>query len=291
MDEISLQQVWRTLARYRRLIIATTSAGVIAAAAIAWLTTPVYRVDVLLAPVGDEPTGALSGVASQFGGLAALAGVDLRGNSSSKDEAIALLRSRSVTGQLIEANDLLPILYADEWDASSAAWKSSDPEEVPTLWDAFRLFDDEIRHVTENPKAGLVTLAIDWTDPVLAKSWADELVQRVNRETRDRAIREAERSLAYLNQQLQKTDIVELRQAIFSLIETQTKQMMLASVREDYAFKVIDPAVVPDLDDPIRPRPVLLIALGATTGLLLGVLLALLLGAGSGFEAPVRRPQ
>ena len=291
MDEISLQQVWRTLDRYRGLIIATTTAGVVAAAAVAWFTTPVYRVDVLLAPVDVESGGALSGVASQFGGLAALAGVDLRGNSSGKDESIALLRSRALAGQLIEANDLLPLLFADEWDESAKAWRSGDPAEVPTLWDAYQSFDDDIRFVNENPKVGLVTLAVEWKDPALAKSWADQLVQRVNRETRERAIREAERSLSYLNQQLQKTEVVELRQAIFGLIENQTKQMMLANVREDYAFKVIDPAIVPDLDDPIRPRPLLLIALGATGGLLFGVLMALLLGARSGFESPVRRPQ
>lgn len=291
MDEISLQQVWRTLDRFRGLIIATTAAGIVTAAAVAWFTTPVYRVDVLLAPVDVESGGALSGVASQFGGLAALAGVDLRGNSSGKDEAVALLRSRALAGQLIEANDLLPVLFADEWDDSAKAWRTDDPDEVPTLWDAYQLFDDDIRFVNENPKAGLVTLAVEWKDPGLAKSWADQLVQRVNRETRERAIREAERSLSYLNQQLQKTEVVELRQAIFGLIENQTKQMMLANVREDYAFKVIDPAIVPDLDDPIRPRPLLLVALGATGGLLLGVLIALLLGARSGFESPTRRPQ
>lgn len=291
MDEISLQQVWRTLDRFRGLIIATTAAGIVTAAAVAWFTTPVYRVDVLLAPVDVESGGALSGVASQFGGLAALAGVDLRGNSSGKDEAVALLRSRALAGQLIEANDLLPVLFADEWDDSAKAWRTDDPDEVPTLWDAYQLFDDDIRFVNENPKAGLVTLAVEWKDPGLAKSWADQLVERVNRETRERAIREAERSLSYLNQQLQKTEVVELRQAIFGLIENQTKQMMLANVREDYAFKVIDPAIVPDLDDPIRPRPLLLVALGATGGLLLGVLIALLLGARSGFESPARRPQ
>jgi hypothetical protein len=235
--------------------------------------------------VEAESRGALSALAGQFGGLAALAGVNIGAEGDQRDEAVALLRSRALAMQLIEERELLPVLFADEWDAAAGAWKSPDPDDVPTAWDAYRLFDEEIRYVAENPRNGLVTLAIEWKDPSQAKAWADELVARVNTETRSRATREAERSLTYLNEQLRKTELVELRQAIFTLVENQTKQMMLANVREDYAFKVIDPAIQPDSDEPVRPRRLLLLALGLAGGFLLGVLIALLSGARSGFRA------
>ena len=291
MDEISLVDVWRTLVRQRKMILVTTVAGIVTTISMALLTTPVYRVEALLAPVAEDSRDGLSALAGRFGGLASLAGVDLGGGGGDKDEAIALLKSRSLTQKFLEDNQLSPVLFADDWDADSGKWHAMDPRDVPTAWDAHQLFDEEIRFVTENPKTGLVTLAIEWTDPVLAKTWADQLVERVNAETRTRAIEEAERSLSYLNKQLEKTAVVELEQAIYSLVESQTKQMMLASVREDYAFKVIDPAAIPDPDDPVRPRPLLLVFLGSVAGLILGAVIALLLGARQGFEASAVRTQ
>ena len=285
MDEISLADVWRTLTRHWKIIFATTLAGIVTTVLVALLTRPVYRVEALVAPVAEDQRNGLSAFAGQFGELAALAGINLRGGGGSKDEAIALLKSRSLTEKFIDDNHLLPVLFADDWDAVAGQWRAKDPQDVPTMWAAYRLFDEEIRSVTENPKTGLVTIAVEWTDPEQAKTWTDQLIQAVNLEMRIRAIREAERSLTYLNEQLLKTDVVELKQAIFRLVESQTKQMMLANVREDYAFKVIDPAAVPDADDPIRPSPSLLLFLGSLAGLTMGVVIAFLLGARRGFDS------
>jgi uncharacterized protein involved in exopolysaccharide biosynthesis len=50
------------------------------------------------------------------------------------------------------------------------------------------------------------------------------------------------------------------------MIENQVRTAMMANTREDFAFKVVDPAVTPDLRAKVRPRRAL-IALG---GVLLG---------------------
>lgn len=290
MDEISFREVWRAVAARRGLILALATAGLAAGGLAGWLTVPVYRAESLLAPVEAESRGALSALAGQFGGLAALAGMNLGADGNQRDEAVALLRSRSLAMQLIDDLELMPVLFQEEWNADTGTWKASDPEDVPTAWEAYRLFDEEIRHVAEHPRNGLVTLAIEWKDPAQARAWAEDLVARVNAETRLRATREAERSLAYLNEQLKKTELVEVRQAIFTLVESQTKQMMLANVREDYAFKVLDPAVQPDPDDPIRPKRLVLLLLGLAGGLFLGILIALLAGVRGGFQASSGTP-
>lgn len=290
MDEISLGEIWRSLSRRRWLLLAITLAGAMLAGVVVLLMTPVYRVEALLAPVEATSPGSLSAATGRFSGLAVLAGIDLGTGSGDKEEAVALLRSRVLAIAFIEGNDLLPVLFEDQWDAEAASWRSADPDDAPTLWEGYRRFDEDIRTVSIDPRTGLVTLAIEWKDPTVAAVWAKELVERVNTETRARATAEAERSLAYLNKQLQITEVVELRQAIYSLVENQTKQMMLANVREDYAFKIIDPPTAPDSDDPVRPRPVLTLLLGSTLGLMLGVLVALLAGAREDFRG-VPEPQ
>ena len=121
-------------------------------------------------------------------------------------------------------------------------------------------------------KTGLYTLAIDWKDPKLATQWANELVKRINFHQKQAAIDEAKKSIAYLKNQLNETSVVEMRQAIFRLIEAQTKNIMLANVRDEFAFKVIDPAVVPE--KPIKPKKKLIAMLGTIVGFMLGVFLA-----------------
>jgi len=54
---------------------------------------------------------------------------------------------------------------------------------------------------------------------------------------------------------------------------------MLANVRKEYAFKVIDPAVVADEGAYVWPKRFLLIWLGLIVGLSIGIFVALLLGA------------
>ena len=66
-----------------------------------------------------------------------------------------------------------------------------------------------------------------------------------NDNLRDRAIAESERNISYLNEQAAKTDVVGIRQTIYNIMETEINKAMLAKGSEEYAFKLIDPAVVP----------------------------------------------
>jgi len=96
---------------------------------------------------------------------------------------------------------------------------------------------------------------------------------------RRRAIEEAETSLRYLNRELEKAKSVEVQQAIYRLIETQVKKIMLANVREEYAMRVIDPAFVPDPDEFDHPKLLSSLMAGGLVGFLFGMLVAVWLWA------------
>ena len=159
----------------------------------------------------------------------------------------------------------LPVLYASKWDRERNDWKTNDARSKPTLWKANKYFKEKIRRVSSDNKTGLVTLTITWSDPVFAAKWANDLVRMANDNLRDRAIAESERNISYLNEQAAKTDVVGIRQTIYNIMETEINKAMLAKGSEEYAFKIIDPAVVPE--KPYSPRPVLW-----TLGSLLGAL-------------------
>jgi uncharacterized protein involved in exopolysaccharide biosynthesis len=167
----------------------------------------------------------------------------------------------------------MPVLFASEWSPEKKQWKDSN--DTPTDWDAFKLWDEDVRRVNFDRKAGLVTLMIDWKDPALAAKWANELVGHVNSRLRAEAVEEAEKSVAFLEKQLSLTSSVEVQQAIYRLIEAQTKKKMVASTREEYAFQTIDPAVPPQ--ERTSPKRTLIVITGLVLGLALSILIVSLI--------------
>ncbi|TON98888.1 LPS O-antigen length regulator, partial [Vibrio parahaemolyticus] len=70
-----------------------------------------------------------------------------------------------------------------------------------------------------------------------------------------------------------KTAVADMQSTFYKLIEEQTKSLMLAEVQEEFIFKVVDPAVVPELED--GPKRALICVLGTLLGGMLGVAIVL----------------
>ena len=153
-----------------------------------------------------------------------------------------------------------------------------DFDHAPTSGEAFKLFNERIRTLIQDRKTGLKTLQIDWKDRNQAAVWANLLVQKLNAEMRKRALDKAEVSIAFLEKELNSTTEVVTRDAISRLIEIEIKRRMLANVTREFAFRVVDKAVAPDDGDVIKPRKVLLVALGMLSGIAIGIFVVLLWG-------------
>jgi len=257
-DEIDIQDLLRALRRSSLWILMWSFVGLGIGLTVGLLRDRMYEAAVLVSVREDSDSGGVAGglgaLASQMGGLASLAGVSL-GNGNNKEQYIAVLQSEFLTEKYIRDHDLLPILYEGKWDAQRKQWKSSDPKMIPTLWKANDFFKKHVRTVSEDKKTGLVSLKITWKDPKIAATWANDLVNQANVYLRQRAIDESERHIAYLNEQAPKTDIMELKASIYSLMQQEINKVMMARGRDEYAFRIIDPAVAPE-------RPSTLGALG-----------------------------
>jgi uncharacterized protein involved in exopolysaccharide biosynthesis len=166
--------------------------------------------------------------------------------------------------------NLLPVLFADEWSVDESKWASDDPADWPDIRDAVEVFDQNVRSVSENSETGLVTLAIEWTEPELAARWANLLVARLNNRMRQRALVEAESNLTYLRTELSKTTVVALQQSIGRLLEVELEKVMLARGNEEFAFRVIDRAQAPK--ERSRPRRTQMVVLSTFAGWVLAML-------------------
>lgn len=268
-DSIDLAGVWNVLWQNKWLIIVVTAVFSVASIVYALTLTHWYRSEVLLAPADEQLMN--TGVMGQLGGLAGLAGISVGGGNSV--EALAVLRSRDFTRAFIEEQNLLPILFVDKWNAEEQRWLDEDPELWPDSEDGVLYFNSNLRAISEDRQTGLVTVGVEWTDPELAASWAALLVTRLNDYMRARALHEAEANIEYLQAELTGTNTFALQQAIGNLLEREHQKLMLARGNDEFSFRVIDSAVVPD--SPSRPNRRLMVIVATVFGGLISVFFVL----------------
>lgn len=251
----------QTLWRYKVLITVVSVLAGAGAVGIALTATPVFRAEVVITDVHETSEGGLASLAGQLGGLGSLAGIGLGSGNAASQEARAVLQSRHLIEEFIIRNDLLHrILPA-----------AKGP---PVMWMAVKQFQGKVLSIHEDTHKGTMTVGIEWTDPEVAARWANGFVALANDLLRARAIEESKRNLAYLNTQLTHTDSVEIRTGMYDLIKSETKTLMLANGRVDYAFRVVDPAVAPAVRT--KPQRAAIVLSGVIVGLIFSSLAALL---------------
>jgi uncharacterized protein involved in exopolysaccharide biosynthesis len=261
-------------------VVASVVLFTVAITTAAFVLTPIYRASTVLIPAKSDNTSDAGGggLAGGLGGMASLVGITLGQGDALTEEAVAVLKSREFTERFIEDRHLMPVLYAKQWDAQAGKWKV-DEKHQPTPARAFRYFDKKIRIIVPEKKTSLITLNIDWKDRIAAADWANDLVQRLNLEMRKREMTRADSAVGYLEREFETTTAVATREAIGHLIEIQVKQRMLASVTQEFAFRVVDHAVPPDRDDRYFPNRLLMVAAAPFVGLIIAILCILGYGA------------
>ncbi|EKL9828093.1 Wzz/FepE/Etk N-terminal domain-containing protein [Vibrio alginolyticus] len=287
-DEIDLRELFKALWKGKWIIIATTFIFAIGSVLYALSLPNIYKADALLAPAESSNGGGLSKMAGQLGGLAALAGVNLgAGESSQTDLAVQVMKSRQFVEAFIKKHDLLvPLMAAKDWDLATnqlvldeeiynhttGEWLR-EPEglrgSTPTTQEAFRVFGEEVLSVKQDKETGLYVVSVKHYSPYVAKQWVDWLIEDINKVMRERTIAETSQNLAYLNTQLRKTAVADMQSTFYKLIEEQTKSLMLAEVQEEFVFKIVDPAVIPELKD--GPKRAIICVLGILLGGILGI--------------------
>lgn len=263
-----MQLIWAS--KYLVIFITLIAAGV--AAAFAWTATPVYEAEVVVTEVHEGNMGGAGSLVSQLGGLASAAGVNLPLGGSANHDAQALLKSRHLIEEFIQRNNLLSVL-------------SQGSKQPLTLWKGVQRLGRTVLTIKEDPRQGETTIIVDWTDPATAARWANGVVALANELVRTRAFNEATRNISYLKEQIAKTDNVELQRVMYNLIQSETKTLMLANAREEYAFTIIDRAVPPE--ERARPKRTLIVAFGLLGGFLAG---AVVVFARERLRPRVKRP-
>ena len=292
-DEIDLRELFGVLWAGSRKIIAITAVFAFVSVIYALSLSDQYKATVLLAPAQSDSSD-LSGALGQLGGLASLAGVDIGGGDSSEAKmAQEIMKSWSFIDGFIADNDLAVELCAvQDWsqgsnellindgvyDTENKQWLSSknecDVRGPPSSWVLFQAFSERLV-VSENKKTGLVAVHIEYYSPQIAKQWLDMYVAAINAHMQQRQMEKVTNNINYLQAQIEKTSIAEMREVFYTIIAEQTKNKMVAEASPEYAFVAVSPSMVPEVTS--QPQRRFICTLGTLLGGMLSVLLVLVM--------------
>lgn len=255
----SLSDVFSALWNNKVKLILAAIAGTILGIIIAFTMPEKYRSIATLFPSSNNSSGNLSGLAGQLGGLASIAGVDLGGGDNDNTVlAIEVVNSHQFISSFIKNNALQVPLFAlsgydfNEQRAQIDATIYNDEQQqwlrdpdvlgntTPNDFELVKEFQKNFE-ISQDKVTAMVTVSFDSPSPEVAQRVVENVIVTINKTIRERDIKQAQESIEYLKEELANTNVFEMRKMFSQLIEEQTSKLMLAKVKTDYVFEVIDP--------------------------------------------------
>lgn len=284
-DEIDLREIWDVFWGGKLWILGITFLFAIGSVVYVLSLPNQYKSEVVLAPA-QEKNGGMGSLAAQYGGLAAMAGINLGGGQSSDvDQAIALVKSWPFLDEFVENYDLKPLVIAverwdrgagkvvfdenlyneqtGEWVREAAPGRPSEP----TSYEVYKAMSKMIS-LSHDAKTNLITLSVEHYIPEVAHRWSLQLIQELNHRFQVRDIQRASQSIEYLRNKINETSIAEMQAVFYRMIEAQMKTLMLAEVSDEYLLKVVVPPKVAEQKS--NPKRALICVLATVLGVILG---------------------
>ncbi len=295
-DEIDLRELFAVLWAGKIKVILLTALCAIGSVVYALSIPNQYKAITLLAPAQSDDGGGLSGAVSRLGGLASIAGLGLGGDGGGKAHtAQQIMTSWSFIEGFIADNDLAVEVYAAEgwskgsnelqinqeaYDAENNQWLIEDDSGVvgpPSSWQLFEAFSKRIT-VAEDEQYGLVSVSVEHYSPQIAKQWLDLYISAINKHMQERQVAKVSNNIEYLKAQIEKTSITEMQEVLYTIIEEQIKNKMLAEASPDYAFVAISPSMIPEKKS--QPKRASICIFGTLLGGMLSIMLVLVMHYG-----------
>jgi len=150
---------------------------------------------------------------------------------------------------------------------------SVDGSRMPSDQSSFKEFKD-IFIISQDKDTSFITLSVSHQSPFVAEQILQTVIYEINNKFRQEDKKRASLSIEFLNNQIGATNISEIKQALSRLLQIETQKLMLIEANEEYVFKVLDPPIVKEIKS--SPNRIIIYIVGFLTGILIGVIYALL---------------
>jgi uncharacterized protein involved in exopolysaccharide biosynthesis len=181
-QDVDILEYWHIIWSRRIMLVLLFTVSVLVTMIAGLLSPKYYRSETVIAPVMPE-AGGLAAALSNLPLAGTLVGDS--GFQKPADKIMIVLKSRTLAEQVVRKFDLLPTFYETKWDSEKKAWK--DPEKHPFMQDAVMMLLDNVVDLKKS-KEGIVTISVEWKDPVLAADIANYYVAALTEFIRDKAM-------------------------------------------------------------------------------------------------------
>lgn len=267
--DLSLPEAIEAITEHKKYPIVGAAIGLVASIILVLTLRPLYEGQVIIAFEGKNG-GQLSEIARSFGGIAAVAGINLpTGGDGERGSAIATLGSYQALASFIDDRKITEDIFRE---TTWGPWRLVARDQTISTWEAVRRLRKHIS-VEELKPSGMIRVKVQWYDPKTAAAWANDFARHVDSILRTAALDRSKQRLAFLQREFERISALAVRDAMSKVIENELRTLAFASADREFAFRVIDPAI--RAERPVRPRRALLVAMLTSLGALTGIVLAL----------------
>ncbi len=181
-DEINLLDLWNILWHRKIMIILICSVAVAMTMYISLRSPKFYKSETMFISAGSEAGGLASALSALpfAGALGVGAGIQ-----SPADKLVIILKSRTISEDIIHKFDLMKVFYDKQWDSEKGAW--INPDKHPYLEDAVKYLTNSVANFNKS-KEGAITISVEWKDPKLAAEIANYYVYALTEFLKDKSM-------------------------------------------------------------------------------------------------------
>lgn len=263
-EDITIKEVIEVLWSGKITIIVITFLFAIFSVYYALSLPDKYTSVALLKVNNSDDTSALSGLASQYGGLASMAGISLPSGGQDKSAyVISSMQSRGFVQHVISFDGLKENLIAAKsfdpetnqitfnqkfYDPLEKKWireANKNRKTIPSYLEVHEKLKKDLR-INQNKESGFISISFEHVSPIFAAEFIDLIVVEMNRVGKAKDLKEADAALLYLKEQSININNAPLLKSINSLIESQMNTKMFANIRDEYLIEYIDKPFIPE---------------------------------------------
>ena len=275
-DSIDLKELFNLLYEGKKLIILITSVFALCSVFYA-LSQPNYykSMAVLTAKGASNDMGSLS----RFSSIASMAGISMPSSGTDKGALIVnTIMSRAFLKHLTSFEDVLPSLVAAKsydseskklvfdsnvYDVANKTWLQTKPSYI----EAYDIYRNQLT-IMYDSNMGIIDIHLEHISPVFAKDLLELMVSEADALIRQKDLKQSSDALEYLVSEISKTSLLEMKNSMNQLIQSQLETQMMAKVSTDYALNVIEPAFIPEKKS--KPSRSLICLFGTMLGFVIG---------------------
>ena len=289
--EFDLSLIFSILKKNVISIILMTSFFAIGSVLYALYLPNIYVSKSVLKISDDSSSNSFSNLASEYSGIASLAGISIpTGGGDKSDYAIELIKSKEFIKHISKFNNIKKnvmaikkfdhktktIIYDDDlYDTKDEKWVRTPPSGRSVEPSYLELHSEISKYlkISKDRKTNFIKISFEHQSPIFAYQFLNLIINELNKITKQIDMDESQSSLNFLYKELPKINEKDVRDSMNKLIESQLKIQMLANVRSDYMLKTIDTPYIPEIKS--EPARSIICLISTIAGLMISIIFVL----------------